>query len=575
MVGQRELGQKKTVLVLGAGINGVAIARELLLNGVPVCLIDRWDIAGGTTAYSSRLIHGGLRYLEYGDFALVRESLTERERLLKLAPQFVRPLELFIPIERRASGITAAAKKFFGWPTPKDQPPVPRGMWLVRMGLFLYDFLSRGSSMPRHRGHRLTEPGVPPVNRQRFRWLASYYDAQIVAPERFVIAMLEDARQIAADQGVPFSIHTYCTVDKSGPTVSWQVASESERSAPMETGELDPALIINATGAWVDESLAQMGIESPQLMGGTKGSHFLTRHPGLEAALRRGGVYAEAADGRPVFLLPFGSYSLVGTTDLPADVPPEDAVAGEDELHYLVHAVRDVFPHVTLTRGDVDFHYCGVRPLPRESADIPASITRRHMLHVHENSDVPLISIVGGKLTTCRSLAEETAELVLKQLNLPVCQNSRERPVPGGRDYPDSNKALVRMHEQIAQQVNLTSEQVHAVWQLCGTRTAEMLVQPVGTRSEGDDDANLADTQLPVRFVQRVIRQEWCRTLEDLVERRLMLLYSPVLTRACLNDLAVLMVEAGLLHADQVDRAVQRCVDRLRDHFGRVMDENI
>jgi glycerol-3-phosphate dehydrogenase len=131
------------------------------------------------------------------------------------------------------------------------------------------------------------------------------------------------------------------------------------------------------------------------------------------------------------------------------------------------------------------------------------------------------------------------------------------------------------MHEQIAQQVNLTSEQVHAVWQLCGTRTAEMLVQPVGTRSEGDDDANLADTQLPVRFVQRVIRQEWCRTLEDLVERRLMLLYSPVLTRACLNDLAVLMVEAGLLHADQVDRAVQRCVDRLRDHFGRVMDENI
>ena len=113
-----------------------------------------------------------------------------------------------------------------------------------------------------------------------------------------------------------------------------------------------------------------------------------------------------------MFLLPFGPYSLVGTTDLPVDVPPENAVAGEDELEYLVQAVREVFPHVPLTRGDVDFHYCGVRPLPIESADVPASITRRHMLQVSDTADVPLISIVGGKLTTCRSLAEEAAQLV-------------------------------------------------------------------------------------------------------------------------------------------------------------------
>ena len=122
--------------------------RELLLNGVAVCLIDRWDIAGGTTAYSSRLIHGGLRYLEYGDFALVRESLTERERLLQLAPQFVRPLELFIPVEQRASGFLAAARKFFGWPPPAGATPVPRGMWLVRMGLFLYDRSPAGPHCP-------------------------------------------------------------------------------------------------------------------------------------------------------------------------------------------------------------------------------------------------------------------------------------------------------------------------------------------------------------------------------------------------------------------------------------------
>ena len=574
MISQPEPGQQKKVLVLGAGINGVAIARELLLNGVPVCLIDRWDIASGTTAYSSRLIHGGLRYLEYGDFDLVRESLTERERLLKLAPQFVRPLELFIPVERRASGVMAAARKFFGWPAPQDQPPVPRGMWLVRMGLWLYDLLARSSMLPRHRAHKLTEPGVPPVNRNRFRWLASYYDAQILAPERFVVAMLHDAREIAAEQGVPFEVHTYCTVKKNGTNVSWQTATDADPSVAREDGGLDPALIINATGAWVDETLTRLQVAAKPMMGGTKGSHFLTRHPGLEAALRRGGVYAEASDGRPVFLLPFGSYSLVGTTDLPADGPPEESVAGEDELLYLIQAVRDVFPHVTLTRGDVDFHYCGVRPLPRESADIPASITRRHMLHVHDDVDVPLISIVGGKLTTCRSLAEETAALVLKQLQLPVRQNSQTRPVPGGQDYPTTEEQLVRAQEQVTQQCHATSDQVQAVWQLCGTLTAEMLSQSTCAEDQLDGDDNLTDTELPRRFVRWVIRQEWCRTLEDLVERRLMLLYHPGLTRACLEDLAALLVEAGLLRSDDVQRSVQRCIDRLRDHFGRVLEEN-
>jgi glycerol-3-phosphate dehydrogenase len=575
MIGQPEQGQKKTVLVLGAGINGAAIARELLLNGIPVCLIDRYDIASGTTAYSSRLIHGGLRYLEYGDFALVRESLAERERLLNLAPQFVLPLELFIPVEQRASGIMAAARKFFGWPTPKDQPPVPRGMWLVRMGLLLYDLLARSSKLPRHRAHRLTEPGVPPVNRNRFRWLASYFDAQILMPERLVMSMLYDARQIAAEQGVSFEVHTYCTVKKNGPTVSWQTAPDADPFITREAGVLDPALIVNATGAWVDETLASLHVESKPMMGGTKGSHFLTRHPGLEAALRRGGVYAEASDGRPVFMLPFRPYSLIGTTDLPADGPPEKSVAGEDELQYLVQAVRDVFPHITLTRGDVEFHYCGVRPLPRESADIPASITRRHMLHVHDNVDVPLISIIGGKLTTCRSLAEETAALVLKQLRLPVRQNSRERFFPGGRDCPTTDVQVFRAQTQVTQQGPANFFQVSAVWPLCGTLTAEILRHPVCAEDQMDADDNVVDSHLPRRFVRWVIRHEWCRTLEDLVERRLLLLYYPRLSRACLEDLAALMVEAGLLRPDETNYSVQHCIDRLRSHFGRVLNENV
>ncbi len=162
----------KTVLVLGAGINGVAITRELLLNGMPVCLVDRGDIAGGTTAYSSRLIHGGLRYLEYGEFQLVRESLEERERLLRLAPQFVRPLHLYIPIQQRASGFYSAARRFLGWSAAGQDKYVPRGLWLVWLGLRLYDWCARHSSLPRHQVHRRNDPLVPSVDRERFRWLS-------------------------------------------------------------------------------------------------------------------------------------------------------------------------------------------------------------------------------------------------------------------------------------------------------------------------------------------------------------------------------------------------------------------
>jgi glycerol-3-phosphate dehydrogenase len=263
--------QDNTVLVIGAGINGVAITRELLLNRVPVCLVDRWDIAYGTTAYSSRLIHGGLRYLEFGDVKLVRESLEERERLLQLSPQFVRPIHLFIPIERRVSGFFAAAKKFFGWESSKAAPPVPRGLWLVNMGLWMYDALARRSRMPRHQVFRVNDPSAPPVNAQQYRWLCSYYDAQIEFPERFVLALLEDARGLAQEHDVALEVLTYHEATKDGSLVTIRPCRGSVSAART----LMPIAIINSTGAWVDQALAQLGIDSPELMGGTKGSHLL------------------------------------------------------------------------------------------------------------------------------------------------------------------------------------------------------------------------------------------------------------------------------------------------------------
>ncbi len=568
--------ERKTVLVIGAGINGVAIARELLLNRVSVCLVDRWDIASGTTAYSSRLIHGGLRYLEYGDFELVRESLAERERLLRLSPQFVKPLHLFIPLERRVSGFLPAAGKFLGWKSVSARRPVPRGMWLVDMGLRMYDRLARKSSLPRHQVFRVNDPAAPPVNVQRYRWLCSYYDAQIEFPERFVLAMLEDARQLALENDAQLDVFTYHRMTKSGPLVTIRPASGGDSQAPPSTTDaqpvtLEPDVIINATGAWVDQALTQLAVSSPSLIGGTKGSHFLTRNPQLREALAGHGVYAEASDGRPVFLLAFGHYSLVGTTDLECNSSPETVIASEEELEYLRRAALEVFPQVQLTREDIELHYCGVRPLPAASASTTAAITRRHLLHESEDPDLPVISVIGGKLTTCRSLAEDVARLLLDRWGIADRVDSRTRVIPGGENYPASPERLAIECDRIAEQLQMTPQQVAAVWRLCGTRTAEMLAATEAESADENGARNLPDSDLPERFVRRVIREQWCCRLVDLVERRLMLLFSPDLSVACLNRLAELMVEAGVLDPDAVPSEVSHCLERLAAHFGRVL----
>ena len=173
------------MVILGAGINGCALARELVLNGVSVWLVDTADIAFGATAYSSRLIHGGLRYLEYGEFDLVRESLAERTRLLRLAPQFVRPLRLFIPVANRFGGIIESARRFLLRRSGKSSGS--RGLWLVRMGLWFYDTYAHDPSLPRHQVHRIDDPCAVSIDDRQFRWLCSYYDAQIAYPERFVL----------------------------------------------------------------------------------------------------------------------------------------------------------------------------------------------------------------------------------------------------------------------------------------------------------------------------------------------------------------------------------------------------
>jgi glycerol-3-phosphate dehydrogenase len=554
--------ERGIVLILGAGINGAALARELVLGGVSVVVVDAGDLAGGATASSSRLIHGGLRYLEYGEFDLVRESLAERTRLLRLAPHLVRPLRLFIPVSNRSGGLRKSVGRFLGWETgASTRLEPPRGLWLVRAGLWLYDRYARDPTLPRHTAFSAADPRAVSVARERYRWLCSYYDAQVLFPERFVIDLFDDARQAARETGASLTVYTYHRATLRGRTID--VCAEAGGDAPLATFE--PSAIVNATGAWVDRTLRQLRVDCPTLMGGTKGSHLVTSHARLRAALGEHGLYAEADDGRPVFILPFGDSTLVGTTDLPFEGDPGDALASTEELQYLMRTVNTIMPDVNLAAEDIDLHYCGVRPLPRTSPSAPAAITRRHWLEEHKSSDVPLYSVIGGKLTTCRSLAEQAAGTLRARLGLPPVVVSRDRPLPGGNSYPADAASLNAVLQRLAEEHGMSNDALRAVWTLRGTRTASIL-------SECTDSAGggiLAGTDLPISFVRWVIRHEWVRRLSDLVERRLMLLYERRLSKTCLRQLAALLVEEGVLPMSEAEAEVATTVERLRIRYGK------
>jgi glycerol-3-phosphate dehydrogenase len=225
-----------------------------------------------------------------------------------------------------------------------------------------------------------------------------------------------------------------------------------------------------------------------------------------------------------------------------------------------------VFGSLQLSRDDIDWHYAGVRPLPYVDHRTPASITRRHWLHEHEEAPLPTYSVIGGKLTTCRSLAETSAATVLRRLGWTPKTVTRDRPFPGGEDFPGDVAAISLRQKQLAEQRRLPASQVAAIWQLCGTRTSDILAQLPDPAGEPLDH-----TDLPLSFARWVIDHEWAGTLEDLVERRLMLLYQSRLTRRALDQLAGQLVAAGRLSASQTTPEVDRLIHRLRDRYGKAV----
>ena len=392
------------VIVIGAGINGAGIARDAAMRGLKVLLLDKGDIGGGTSSWSTRLIHGGLRYLEHGEFGLVRESLRERQCLIKIAPHLVRSMPLLVPIYKGAR----------------------RGLWTMRAGMVLYDLLSLDKTLPRHRMLERAE-ALEQVSLEQEGLLgaAVYYDAQVEYAERLVVENALSAVEHGAE------VITYARVErfivKDGNVVGVEFAGELTGTRNQARGNI----VINAAGPWVDQILNSEGSSSERLIGGTKGSHIIVGpFPGAPSRA----IYVEAqADQRPFFIIPWNQKFLIGTTDILYAGDLDSVHIEENEIEYLLNETNRVIPSANLVRSKILYTYAGVRPLPFVGEKDEQSITRRHFIKRHPNLD-NLFSIVGGKLTTYRSLAEEMVDLVVKELRRDSLNcATNQTPLPGSK----------------------------------------------------------------------------------------------------------------------------------------------
>ena len=302
-------------------------------------------------------------------------------------------------------------------------------------------------------------------------------------------------------------------------------------------------------------------------MGGTAGSHILTANAQLQAKLGGKGVYAEAKDGRPFFVLPFGAMTLIGTTDIRFAGDPRNVRASEAELAYLVESVNEIFPDIKLTQQEIALHYCGVRPLPKANSKDPGAVTRDHKILEHENVKVPMLSLVGGKLTTARALAQEAADKIIEQLHLRRVESTEDRPYPGAFHLVEGTIDAGQEKSRLVKETGFSRETIDAVWSLFGDESAHVLDE-CRRQWPGDGNQLLPGTQMPQGLARYAVRHEWAHTIDDVISRRLMLLFQGSIQTETLQRLGEILAAEGAFPASQATAQVTACRNALADRYG-------
>jgi len=498
-------------VVIGGGMAGAGVARDLALRGASVALFEKGDFASGTSSKSSKLIHGGLRYLELAEFRLVRESLREKKTLERLAPHLVRPLPFLVPVYRGSK----------------------RGLITVRIGMWLYDLLTPGKQTERFRVVPPVEALAlePSIQAADLRGAGYYFDDLLLFPERLC---LENALS-AARHGA--RVHNYCEVEEvtRGPR-----GLDGVRVRDLLTGQVHTArapVIVNCAGPWVDRLRELAGVREvgARVLRTTKGIHCLLPRMTEHA------VYLSTADDRMIFVIPWRQFSMVGTTDTDFDGDPDRLWATREEVEYLLGAVRPALPDPRVTLDQVVYTYAGVRPLAFEEGSSASRVSRDHKVVV-EGDGGRFLSITGTKLTCFRSLAEEVGDRVMRALGRRVPSRTAELTLDGLDD--EAGKIEARTWMDVSEEMAATG---------LSRETLEILVETYGRgfarvlallRKLPDGAERLCPRNPEiVAQLHHAVREEMAVSLQDFLLRRTGIGQSPCLGLDCFESVGRRMGE--------------------------------
>ncbi|NKB53371.1 MAG: FAD-dependent oxidoreductase [Rhizobiaceae bacterium] len=540
------------VIVIGGGINGIGVFRELSLQGLRVLLVERNDFCSGCSAAPSRMIHGGLRYLENGEFSLVRESLQERDALLKNAPHMVKQLPTTVPIRSIFSGLLNGVANFLHLPTK----PSERGALAIKAGLMMYDWVTRRRRiLPKHnfRGPSQTRR-IWPHMRQGTRFSATYYDAWISHPERLGLELLQDAEAANSDS-MALNYADLTTNDDDTLTLTDNV---SGKSLPVTA-----KAVINATGAWVDRTSSQLPGRAQAvtpMVEGTKGSHLIIDNAELKEALGGHMIYFENADGRVCILFPYLSNVLVGATDIRVETPCRTRCEDE-EKDYILGSLKNVFPDIDVTQSQIVFSYSGIRPLPKSDQAFTGRISRSHFVKRLEGP-IPQFCMIGGKWTTFRAFAEQATNDVLNELGKSRTSETLNLPIGGGRDYPTDTAEWIAT---ICTEFDIKPDRAQHLLDHYGANAGQVLTacEQHGAAIKLSDDCSYTFAE-----IAHLARSERIVHLSDLVLRRTDLaITGQVSTTMIANVAKVVGSELGW-SAAQRKREIEALTSELNEFYG-------
>jgi glycerol-3-phosphate dehydrogenase len=506
-------GAALDAVVIGGGMAGAGVARDLASRGASVALFEKGDFASGTSSKSSKLIHGGLRYLELGDFKLVRESLREKKTLERLAPHLVRPLPFLVPIYRGAA----------------------RGLITVRVGMWLYDLLTPGKTTERYRVLRPVETLAmePSVRAEDLRGAGYYFDDLLLYPERLC---LENVLSAARHGARAFN---YCEVEEFVPG---RRGIEGMKVRDLLSGQVQlvrATAIVNCAGPWVDRlrAMARVADRSPRVVRTTKGIHCLLPRMTDRA------VYLSTHDERMIFVIPWREFSLVGTTDTDFEGDPDRLWATRAEVTYLLDEVAKVLPDKRATFDNVSYTYAGVRPLSFEPGAPASRVSRDHKV-IPEGPDGRFLSVTGTKLTCFRSLAEDVGDRVMRLLGRGEPARTARLTLDGADE--EVGKIEARVWMDVSEEMAATGLSRGTLRTLVETygRTYPRVLELGRKLPDGFERLCPSNPEI-VAQLHHAVREELAVSLQDVLLRRTGIGQSRCQGLDCAEPIAARMAELG------------------------------